>query len=209
MSPPWMPLYIADYRADTAHLSAAEHGAYLLLIMHYWSTGELPDDDRPLARIACMTTSEWKRARPTIERFFHDGWKHNRIDAELARAADISSKRRASAEQRHSKGNANAQQEDTHAGAGLPSPSPKKDAASAAPELPLGNEEVELFRRGKAVLGNAAGGLIKSLLKAKSGQIPLARAAIEQASTKQNPREYIGAIVRGNGEHQQQADPRL
>lgn len=39
--------------------------------------------------------------------------------------------------------------------------------------------------------------MIAKLLKAKNGSIPLARAAIEQASTKQNPAEYIGAILRG------------
>jgi uncharacterized protein YdaU (DUF1376 family) len=139
MSPPWMPLYIADYRADTAHLSAAEHGAYLLLIMHYWSTGGLPDDDRPLARIACMSGAEWRRARPTLASFFQDRWTHKRINSELARAAEISSKRRASAEQRYSKRNANAEQVDTHARASPPSPSPREDSeayASAADAAP-------------------------------------------------------------------------
>jgi hypothetical protein len=85
----------------------------------------------------------------------------------------------------------------------------KKDAADAAPELPLPSAEVDLFRRGKAVLGLSAGGLIKSLLKAKGGQVPLARAAIEQASTKQDPREYIGAVIRGAAEQHQTVDPRL
>lgn len=103
MSPPWMPLYIADYRADTAHLSAAEHGAYLLLIMHYWQTGGLPNDDRPLARIACMTTAEWRRARPVISAFFTPEWRHKRIDEEIERAADIADKRRAAARAKHSK----------------------------------------------------------------------------------------------------------
>lgn len=93
MSPPWMPLYIADYRADTAHLGAAEHGAYLLLIMHYWQTGGLPDDDRQLARIACMSEREWKRARPLVQAFFDDGWKHGRIEAELKRCDKIISAR--------------------------------------------------------------------------------------------------------------------
>jgi hypothetical protein len=57
--------------------------------------------------------------------------------------------------------------------------------------------ERELFRRGKEILGKDAGGLIAKLLKAKDGKIALARAAIEMASTKSDPREYIGAIIRG------------
>jgi len=110
-----MPLYVADYRADTAHLNASQHGAYLLLIMHYWSTGGLPVEDAPLARIACMTEQEWRRSRTTIAAFFTTDWHHKRIDIELARAADISSKRRASAVQMHAKRDANAQHLDTHA----------------------------------------------------------------------------------------------
>lgn len=59
-------------------------------------------------------------------------------------------------------------------------------------------QERDLFARGKEILGKAAGGLIAQLLKAKGGDIALARAAIETASTKQNPREYVGAISNGN-----------
>jgi hypothetical protein len=58
------------------------------------------------------------------------------------------------------------------------------------------NDEAELFDRGKKVLGKDAGGLIAKLLKSKK-EIPLARAAIETAATKQNPREYIGRILSG------------
>jgi hypothetical protein len=67
-------------------------------------------------------------------------------------------------------------------------------------------EEADLYERGKAVLGNNAGGLIARLLKSKKGSIALARAAIEQASTKQDPREYIGAVIRGPA-HDQINDP--
>ena len=88
MSLPRMSLHIGDYRKDTGHLRAANHGAYLLLIMHYWATGGLPDDDEQLAAIACMTPSEWRKARPVIEKLFKPGWKHSRVDAELQEAQE-------------------------------------------------------------------------------------------------------------------------
>lgn len=85
----WMPLDVADYRADTMHLDAFEHGVYLLLIMHYWQTGGLPDDDEKLARICCCTRAEFRRVRPVIEAFFREGWKHKRIERELERARRV------------------------------------------------------------------------------------------------------------------------
>src|SRR5271166_7046271 len=86
MSTKWMPLYIADYLADTAHLRAAESGAYLHLIMHYWRHGSLPDDDSQLTTIAKMYPDEWSRARVLIQPLFQVGWRHKRIDKELAEA---------------------------------------------------------------------------------------------------------------------------
>lgn len=123
-----MPLYVADYRADTAHLNAAQHGAYLLLIMHYWQTGSLPKDDAAMARIACMSPSEWRKTCPVIFAFFDGNWSHKRIDAERSRAAEISSKRSASAKQKKNNGPANAEQLDTHAGATSQPQSPKKES---------------------------------------------------------------------------------
>lgn len=86
MSAPWMPLYIADYLADTAHLSAAESGAYLHLIMNYWRHGKLPGDDVSMARIARMSGKEWARSKAILQAFFHDGWQHKRIDFELEKS---------------------------------------------------------------------------------------------------------------------------
>lgn len=88
---PYMPLYVADYMADAAHLSTVEHGAYLLLIMTYWQRGcPLPADDRKLARIVRMTDDEWRDVRDTLAEFFRvtgDAWSHKRIDQELQRVA--------------------------------------------------------------------------------------------------------------------------
>ena len=103
-APTWMPLHVAAYLADTTHLSTAEHGAYLLLMMHYWQRGGLPDDDAKLARVARLTLKEWMSIRPTIADLFRDGWSHGRIDEELTKAAGLIDQRRnagkASAERR-------------------------------------------------------------------------------------------------------------
>lgn len=131
MKRPWMPWYVADFVADTLHLSAAQTGAYMLLIGHYWQHGELPIDDQAMCRITRMSTTEWQKSKPVIAAFFSAEWRHNRIDSELAKVAEISSKRRASAEQRHSKSNANAEHLDTHARATSPSQSqPQKKEPS-------------------------------------------------------------------------------
>lgn len=59
MSKPWFPLYIGDFIAHTAHLSAAEVGAFSLLLSHCMYHGHLPDEPERLARIAKMSRKEW------------------------------------------------------------------------------------------------------------------------------------------------------
>ena len=93
MNRPWMPLYVGDYLGDTGHLTTTQHGAYLLLMMHYWRKGELPDDDRQLAKIAKLPLKTWRDYRPTLQDFFYDGWRHKRIDAELQKMLRVSEKR--------------------------------------------------------------------------------------------------------------------
>lgn len=97
----WMPLHITDYLADTGHLNAAEHGAYLMLIMHYWQNGSLPADERLLARLARMSKAEWEESRDVLAMLFGPNWTHKRIDAELSKADEIIEKRRNAANKRH------------------------------------------------------------------------------------------------------------
>jgi uncharacterized protein YdaU (DUF1376 family) len=89
-----MPFYVADYLADTGHLTTLQHGAYLLLIMHYWRTGGLPDDNTKLAKVTRLSLGTWtEKVRPNIEPLFQEGWRHKRIDQELAKQEVIKAKR--------------------------------------------------------------------------------------------------------------------
>jgi uncharacterized protein YdaU (DUF1376 family) len=122
----WMPLYWGDYARDTAHLGAAMHGAYLMLIKHYWcSGGPLPDDDAVLWRVAtCDSPAQWKKMRPTIAAFFHiEGgeWRHKRIEDELRKAADFS---RRQAEKGKKGGRPRKPEESPEKAGGLPEAKP-------------------------------------------------------------------------------------
>ena len=83
---PYMQLYIADYLADTMHLSAEEHGAYLLLMFNYCQTGK-PIPKNRLAKIARLTNERWADVEPSLREFFCDNgeeWVHLRIEEDLA-----------------------------------------------------------------------------------------------------------------------------
>jgi uncharacterized protein YdaU (DUF1376 family) len=81
-------------------LSTVEHGAYLLLIMDYWTNGSLPDDDEQLARIARMSQSEWMCVRSTLFSLFGPKWRHKRIEKERESAEIKSTKAMLSANKR-------------------------------------------------------------------------------------------------------------
>src|SRR5690349_5689962 len=105
-----MPLYIGDYLSKTSHLRAAQSGAHLHLLMHYWQHESLPDDDAQLASIARVTGSQWNKMRAVLQQFFYDGWKHKRVDEELAKANKISDIRRAAGSKCRTNAPANAEQ---------------------------------------------------------------------------------------------------
>lgn len=198
---PFMPLYVADYLSDAAHLSTVEHGAYLLLIMTYWQRGEaLPDDDKKLARICRVGPREWARMKPAISEFFEiaDGnWFHSRVQRELQNVRAKSLKKRngglARAKQMHSDCSADAQLTDTDTDTEYSVA--KATGASADPDR-------DFWRNAKSYLAPYVGGESKagSLIGkwAKGGRQPEAARAISAAQVERavDPVAYIEAAMR-------------
>lgn len=94
----WMAFYTADYLKDTTRLTTLGHGAYILLLIEYWNTGPLPDNDEDLAAITRMPLKDWLKMRPNLARlpFFNvaDGiWRQKRADEEIAKREGVSSAR--------------------------------------------------------------------------------------------------------------------
>lgn len=88
----WMPLYVADYLAETSRLTTEQHGAYLLLMMDYWRNGRLPADDNILANITRLPIERWMLLSGVLKGAFRevDGQLiHDRIERELSKSQDL------------------------------------------------------------------------------------------------------------------------
>src|SRR6185295_7326927 len=85
-----MPLFVADYLADTTDLTTEEHGAYLLLLMASWRNGgTITSDHAKLARIAKLSPARWRAAWESLSRFFvvdGDSMHQKRLRAEHEKA---------------------------------------------------------------------------------------------------------------------------
>ena len=117
----WYARYPGDYGRKTRHLSMMEHGAYALLLDHYYNTGKpLPANADQLHRI-CMAFAEAEQAAcmAVLHEFFilrEDGWHNDRADEELLKRSEISEKRSKAASRR---------------GANAPAKAPAIDVANA------------------------------------------------------------------------------
>lgn len=98
---PYMQLWIADYLADTQHLSVEQSGCYLHLLMAMWTAGgSLPNDPKVLARVCKMTVGKWRRVADAVLALMTvDGAKitQKRLQKELQKAREIAAKRSAAA----------------------------------------------------------------------------------------------------------------
>jgi len=91
---PWYAHYPGDYGRDTAHLSLVQHGAYRLLLDHYYSTASpLTSDVTALHRICrAFDQTERNAVDAVLSEFFDlraDGYHNSRADVELAKQAEI------------------------------------------------------------------------------------------------------------------------
>ena len=99
MANTWYAFYPGDYGRDAAHLSLMQDGAYRRLLDYYYSTGNpIPTLVEQVFRICrAFAPEEHEAVRFVLEQFFveeSDGWHSRRADRELAKARDVTKKRR-------------------------------------------------------------------------------------------------------------------
>lgn len=146
MSNPWYARYPGDYARDTAHLSLVEHGAYTLLLDHYYSTsGPLPADITALYRI-CRAFDETERKAVDsilLRQFFNlqsNTYHNSRADMELVRRTEqherLSSSGRRGAEKRWKDSQAISPAIGQDVASPQPQPQPEEKKKNAAKPTP-------------------------------------------------------------------------
>lgn len=219
-----MPLHVGAYVGDTMHLSTVEHGAYLLLLMHYWRSGPLPNDDATLANISKTSPYLWRKISPEIRKFFAlggDGFLHQkRADQERKKAREISAKRTKAAITMHEKqaseitgdmaahAHAHAQQMQVHARARLPLPLPsKKDSEAKASDaensvldvIPvrsqLWDEGLDRLQRLTGKHNGNARSLLGKLLKGAKDDCASVLTALRECPETRDPTAWLMASV--------------
>lgn len=107
------PFHIGDYASATRHLTWDEDAAYRrLLDAYYTREGPLPLEPMAIYRLVVASSDAQRQAvQIVLEEFFvktDDGWRHERCDAEIAKANDKKAKASASAMRRWNERNASA-----------------------------------------------------------------------------------------------------
>lgn len=107
---PYLPVFTDALLGDTPHLTTAEFGAYLLMLIVAWRDPDcsLPNDDAYLAKIT-RSSNNWKRIRVSVLPFWNLGddnrLRQKRLTRERERAAQVSAARSAAAHAKHQRYN--------------------------------------------------------------------------------------------------------
>lgn len=212
---PALPLFTDAYLADTRHLDATQHGAYLLLLMTAWRTAtcSLPDDDATLAKWACMDRRTWARHKPVIMAFWtltDTGWVQKRLLDERKHVEHVRSKNvqagRASALKRLNRGSTSVQPKANQTSTPIPIPIPIPSVVSNDTTQP--REALEALEH---QLREAAGwqrepapmlcvtGEVQALIDAgailETDVLPVVRALAPKARNRTSWKFFIPAIV--------------
>ena len=98
----WMPLWIADLRRNTNGQPLEFQAMYVNLMIAAWEQGgQLPDDEKQLRRISGADSIQWHEHRQALANLFvplNGAWSHNVIREQLAKASNISTRRKAASQ---------------------------------------------------------------------------------------------------------------
>jgi uncharacterized protein YdaU (DUF1376 family) len=211
--------YPRDWHLDTRDLSNAAKGVYIDLLASMYARGApLPSDERELCRLCGCATA--RSLRPLLGELLNKG-KLKLVDGHLVngrameeiakfdRHKAISSKGgKAHADLVRAEFGSNSTRTQAETRADIvenqcgnecpPSPSPSKVPPTEGAGAPPTDPKKPLYDLGKRLLGS--GGQVTKLIRHHGGDLAAVMRTLHLAAGKSDPREYIGAVLRGSAE---------
>jgi uncharacterized protein YdaU (DUF1376 family) len=201
-------LYIGDYQRDTGTLTLAEHGAYMLMLQHYYATERPLPAGRELHR---LLRAESRQERDAIEAVANRFWRltdaglvNDRADEEIVKGQAQAEVNRAIAVQREARKRATNEARKEHESCTTRKPnhshSHTKTSEANASGVPPPDPVKAMFDLGVSLLTDTG----HSVASARSfiGKVRKAlgddgaMAAVMAAKSKTNPAEYLGAAMK-------------
>jgi uncharacterized protein YdaU (DUF1376 family) len=97
----WFPTYIGELFTVASAMTGHEVGAYQLIIAKLWKEGgAIAADERQLAKLARASPRQWKEMKETLWPLFEIKGgllTHSRTSEEIAKAMELSEKKRGAA----------------------------------------------------------------------------------------------------------------
>jgi len=97
-----MAIYWGDYRQNTGHFNCTEHGAYLMMMAHYWENGPMQENADLYKRLysicSCASEVEKRAVHYVLKAMFtlkRSRWTHARLDQEMKKADEKTRQRSA------------------------------------------------------------------------------------------------------------------
>ena len=206
-------LYIGDYQRDTAHLSVTEHGAYLLMLQHYYATAKPLPTGKSLHR---MLRAQDKAEREAIDAVASQFWRetehglvNDRADVEITKAGAQAETNRSIAQAREAKRKAsregnerstnratNDQPNHSHSHSHtLSSRDTESTSTTVAPD-PTPGARVCLALKAHGISGNPSHPMLLALIAAGATAQEFVN-AVPSAAGKADPFAYLLGVVKG------------
>ncbi len=208
--------HLGDYAKDTGHLSPTEHGVYTLLMDWYYASEATIPAAKAYRIAKASTQSDRHAVDAVLADFFRrdgDSWRHKRIDGEIEKFGEKSTKAKQSIAKRWNKQDTKTDQTNNESDTNVSKTNNEGYTTRAPVHQPLANKEqdqerqtpaqpvdfkADLFTRWKALPDGGGGAFLSKIFREhKPEQRVLEAVEHTLGDVRANPKAFVVGVLNG------------